>query len=75
MRGDGIMLGRWPFIDSHLRSGELVEIFTEPFHLHADYCLQQRSRTHGRRARELVVAWLADLARDVRSGRSGPGDH
>ena len=62
MRGDGIMLGRRPFIDSHLRSGELVELFAEPFHLHADYCLRQRRRTHGRRARELVTSWLAELA-------------
>ena len=34
-RGDGVMLGRRPFIDSHLRSGTLVEAFAEPFHLHA----------------------------------------
>jgi LysR family glycine cleavage system transcriptional activator len=61
-RGDGIMLGRRPFIDHHLRSGELVEAFAESFHLYADYCLRQRPRTKGRRARELVASWLAELA-------------
>lgn len=61
-RGDGIMLGRRPFIDHHLRSGDLVEVFAEPFHLYADYCLRQRPRTKGRRARELVAGWLAELA-------------
>jgi LysR family glycine cleavage system transcriptional activator len=61
-RGDGIMLGRRPFIDHHLRSGELVEVFAEPFHLHADYYLRQQPRTKGRRARELVASWLAELA-------------
>ncbi len=62
MRGDGVMLGRRPFIDSHLRSGELVEVFTEPFHLYADYRLRQRPRTHGRRACEMVASWLTELA-------------
>ena len=61
-RGDGIMLGRRPFIDPHLRSGELVEAFAEPFHLYADYCLRQRPRAKGRRVSELVARWLADLA-------------
>jgi LysR family glycine cleavage system transcriptional activator len=62
LRGDGIMLGRRPFIDHHLRSGELVEVFAEPFHLHADYYLRRQPRTKGRRASESVVRWLAELA-------------
>jgi len=61
-RGDGIMLGRRPFIDHHLQSGELVAAFAEPFHLHADYYLRRRPRTRGRHARESVASWLADLA-------------
>ena len=61
-RGDGIMLGRRPFIDHHLQSGELVEVFAEPFHLYADYYLRQWSRTKSRRASELVTRWLGELA-------------
>ena len=36
-RGDGIMLGRRPFIDKHLQSGRLVEVFSKPYYLYADY--------------------------------------
>jgi LysR family glycine cleavage system transcriptional activator len=61
-RGDGVMLGRRPFIDSYLRSGELVEAFARPFHLHADYYLRQTPRTKSRRGRDLVSRWLAGLA-------------
>jgi LysR family glycine cleavage system transcriptional activator len=61
-RGDGIMLGRRPFIDSCLRSGELVEAFSEPFHLHADYYLRQGPRTKSKRGRDLAARWLAGLA-------------
>lgn len=62
IRGDGVMLGRQPFIDPHLKSGELVEIFSPPLHLHADYYLLQRPRVRGRRATELVANWLRGLA-------------
>jgi LysR family glycine cleavage system transcriptional activator len=61
-RGDGVMLGRRPFIDGFLRSGELVEAFSEPFHLHADYYLRQPAQTKSQRGRDLVTRWLADLA-------------
>ena len=61
-RGDGIMLGRRPFIDRHLQSGELVEVFVKPFHLHADYYLRQPPRSSGRRASRIVANWLIDLA-------------
>lgn len=61
-RGDGVMLGRRPFIDSYLRSGELVETFSEPFHLHADYYLKRGPRAKSRRGRDLVAHWLAGLA-------------
>jgi LysR family glycine cleavage system transcriptional activator len=62
LRGDGIMLGRRPFIDHHLRFGELVEVFAKPFHLYADYYLRRRPQTKDRRASELVASWLAELA-------------
>ncbi len=61
-RGDGVMLGRRPFIDNHLRSGTLVEAFAEPFHLHADYWLRQQPPTKGRYACKVVSNWLAELA-------------
>jgi LysR family glycine cleavage system transcriptional activator len=62
-RGDGIMLGRRPFIDRHLQSGELVEVFTKPYHLYADYYLRQAPPTTGRRASNLVANWIIELAR------------
>jgi len=62
-RGDGIMLGRRPFIDRHLQSGALVEVFEKPFHLHTDYYLRQPPRSTGRRANSIVVSWLTELSR------------
>lgn len=61
-RGDGIMLGRRPFIDSHLKSGELVEVFTKPFHLHTDYYLRQPAKKTGHDANKKVAKWLTGLA-------------
>jgi len=62
-RGEGIMLGRRPFIDRLLRSGELVEVFSQPFHLHADYYLRQRPETKGQRLSKTVANWLVELAK------------
>ena len=62
LRGEGIMLGRRPFIDRYLQSGELVEVFEEPFYLYADYYLRQPARSTGRRASSLVASWLTELA-------------
>jgi LysR family glycine cleavage system transcriptional activator len=61
-RGDGIMLGRRPFIDRHLQSGELVEVFSKPFHLYADYYLRQVSPSTGRGASVIVANWIRELA-------------
>ncbi len=61
-REDGVMLGRRPFIDNHLRSGTLVEAFAEPFHLHANYWLRQQPPAGGRYACKVVSNWLAELA-------------
>jgi len=46
-RGDGIMLGRRPFIDNLLKSGELVEVFNRPFHLNTDYYLRLPAKKTG----------------------------
>ena len=61
-RGDGIMLGRRPFIDRHLQSGELIEVFSKPFHLYADYYLGQAPPTTGRGASAVVANWISELA-------------
>ncbi len=61
-RGDGIMLGRRPFIDRYLQSGELIEVFEKPYHLYADYYLRQPPRSIGRRASNIVANWLSELA-------------
>lgn len=61
-RGDGIMLGRRPFIDHLLQSGELVEAFDRPYHLRADYYFRLRAETKALRASKIVANWLSDLA-------------
>ena len=61
-RGDGIMLGRRPFIDQFLDSGELVEAFAKPYHLQTEYYLRERPETKARRASKTVANWLIDLA-------------
>ncbi len=62
-RGEGIMLGRRPFIDEHLQSGELVEVFTQPYPLHTDYYLRQSTTSAAARAVKAVAAWLQQLGR------------
>jgi len=62
-RGDGIMLGRRPFIDRLLRTGELMEVFSQPLHLHADYYLRHRRGAKGRRLSQTVADWLVKLAK------------
>ncbi|MCP4876733.1 MAG: LysR family transcriptional regulator [Gammaproteobacteria bacterium] len=62
LRGDGVMLGRRPFIDHHLQSGELVEVFAKPCHLYTDYYLKQPPKTTIQRECSVVVKWLTDLA-------------
>jgi len=64
-RGDGIMLGRRPFIDKYLQSGELVEVFSRPYHLHTDYYLRQPPKTTIRRECRTVANWLIELAAKV----------
>lgn len=62
-RGDGIMLGRRPFIDRLLHSGELVEVFSQPFHLYADYYLRHRPESKNLRLSKTVATWLIELAK------------
>jgi LysR family glycine cleavage system transcriptional activator len=66
-RGDGIMLGRRPFIDHYLESGELVEVFKKPFCLYTDYNLRQPAQVSGQHASAKVAMWLTGLVdkRDI----------
>ncbi len=57
-RGDGIMLGRRPLIDNYLESGELVEVFSTPYHLQADYYLRQPEKSMAKRECKIVADWL-----------------
>ena len=66
LRGDGIMLGRRPFIDSYLRSGQLVEIFAKPLSLSATYYLRRFPTRAGQRSNDLVIRWLERFALDWR---------
>jgi len=68
-RGEGIMLGRRPFIDRFLRSGELVEVFRKPYHLHADYYLRHRPGTKAQRLSTIVADWLVELAKAEDGGQ------
>ena len=60
-RGDGIYLGRRPFIDNDLKSGKLVEIFDHPYHLYANYFLRRDNNTKNSRNKDRVSKWLMTL--------------
>ena len=62
LHGDGIVLGRRPFIDQYLRSGQLVEVFADRYVLSARYYLRHPTSKPGRRSIDQVVRWLVDLA-------------
>jgi LysR family glycine cleavage system transcriptional activator len=61
-RAEGVMLGRRPFIDRLLASGELVEVFNKPYHLHADYFLRYQAAKTNRHEISLVADWIRQLA-------------
>ncbi len=61
VRGDGIFLGRRPFIDSYLKSGKLIEVFDHPYKLHANYFLRRHKSTKNSRNKDRVSSWLAAL--------------
>ncbi len=64
-RGDGVMLGRRPFINHHLQSGELVEAFAEPYHLHTDYYLRHCVTGEKQQSIQHVKTWLLGLAAEA----------
>lgn len=62
VRGDGIYLGRRPFIDSYLKADKLVEVFGPQHHLQAKYFLRKNKDTRNARNKETVANWLMKLA-------------
>jgi LysR family glycine cleavage system transcriptional activator len=62
VRGEGVFLGRRPFIDSYLKSGKLVEVFDTPCRLHANYYLRCHKNTQNSRNKDRVSSWLISLA-------------
>jgi LysR family glycine cleavage system transcriptional activator len=65
LRGDGVMLGRRPFVDQYLQSGELVEAFAKPYDLQADYYLRRPAKATRRRECNVVADWLIELAAET----------
>ncbi len=56
------MLGRRPFIDQYLVSGELVDVFTGACPLYADYYVRKLRQTLDSSASERVARWLVELS-------------
>lgn len=61
LRGEGVFLGRQPFIDEYLNSGKLVEVFDKPRHLHASYYMRQIGGASNTRNKKIVAKWLQSL--------------
>jgi LysR family transcriptional regulator, glycine cleavage system transcriptional activator len=68
LRGDGIHLGRRPFIDNHLQSGTLVEVFDLPLTLKTTYFLRTQKKLQNARAVGDVTVWIESLASQFRNG-------
>ncbi|MGE4610810.1 MAG: LysR family transcriptional regulator [Paracoccaceae bacterium] len=62
LRGDGLFLGRRPFINAYLEAGDLVEVFEYPHHLHANYYMRELTSTSNTRNKSKVAFWLLELA-------------
>ncbi|MBL4871851.1 MAG: LysR family transcriptional regulator [Rhodobacteraceae bacterium] len=62
LRGEGVFLGRRPFIDAYLQSGELVEVFKRPLNLHASYFMRQHGGSTNNRNINIVSDWLLEIA-------------
>ena len=62
VNGDGIMLGRRPFIDPHLQSGDLALVFGERHALTTTYYLRWPEAARNRRDVTAVIDWLVAMA-------------
>ena len=65
-RGEGVMLGRRPFIDYLIESGELVEVIGDARHLSSDYYLRQHPKSSTRTEVTQVGDWILQLASEVK---------
>lgn len=65
LRGEGVFLGRKPFVDAYLQSGELVEVFERPLHLHATYFMRQHGGSTNTRNKNIVAEWLLEMAAEA----------
>jgi DNA-binding transcriptional LysR family regulator len=61
-RGEGVMLGRRPFIDYLIESAELVEVFSESCRLFSDYYLRRHAGRPVRPEIDVVANWIRQLA-------------
>ena len=61
LRGDGVILGRRPFVDAYLQSGELGQVFKAQYHLEADYFLRFDPSSKSLKKRDIVANWLLEL--------------
>ncbi len=64
VNGDGIMLGRRPFIDPHLQSGDLVLPFGERHALETTYYLRWPEAARNRRNVTTVTDWLVEMTHE-----------
>ncbi len=62
VNGDGIMLGRRPFIDPQLQSGDLALAFGESHALTTTYYLGWTEAARNRRDVTAVIDWLVEMA-------------
>ena len=62
LRGEGVFLGRRPFINAHLESGKLVEIFQKAHHLKAMYYLRHKKTDASTPNTARVATWLQQIA-------------
>jgi len=65
LRGDGIHLGRRPFIDNYLQSGALVEVFGHPLNLQTTYFVHVHKTARNTRNINDVAAWICYLAKEI----------
>lgn len=63
--GDRILLGRRPFINQYLQSGQLVEVFNRPYTLSSNYYLRHHSIKKNQRSVNRVIQWLTRMAKNT----------
>jgi LysR family transcriptional regulator, glycine cleavage system transcriptional activator len=67
LRGDGIHLGRSPFIDNHLKSKALVAVFDTPLTLKTTYFMREHKTVRNSRYISDIARWISGLASGVQT--------